>query len=217
MIDDQQHIRPAEKAGAWYSADPEILQRFVNFMSNPDEEPAIEQFGAEDKYFCVATMLATMPGLPLFGHGQVEGLAERYGMEYRKAYWDEPVDYSLVKRHEAEIFPLMKKRYLFSDVANFVLYDFFSDSGRVNEDVFAYSNREGRERALIVYNNRFRNTAGWIRTSVAWARKGSGGGKKLVQTDLASGLGLRAEEKDFCLPGKRPLPAGIALDHAISV
>ncbi len=37
--------------------DPAILQRFVNFMSNPDEKPAIEQFGDGDKYFCVATLL----------------------------------------------------------------------------------------------------------------------------------------------------------------
>ena len=31
-------------------------------------------------------MMATMPGLPMFGHGQVEGFTERYGMEYRRAY-----------------------------------------------------------------------------------------------------------------------------------
>ncbi len=46
-------VRP-EKYPAF---DPAILQRFVNFMSNPDEKPAIEQFGDGDKYFCVATML----------------------------------------------------------------------------------------------------------------------------------------------------------------
>ncbi|HOO46590.1 MAG TPA: alpha-amylase family glycosyl hydrolase, partial [Deltaproteobacteria bacterium] len=49
---------------------PEILRRFVNFMNNPDEEPAVEQFGKQDKYFGVATMMVTMPGLPMFGHGQ---------------------------------------------------------------------------------------------------------------------------------------------------
>ena len=68
--------------------DPAILQRFVNFMSNPDEEPAIEQFGRNDKYFCVATMLATMPGLPMFGHGQIEN-GPRGGLDgigrYRRA------------------------------------------------------------------------------------------------------------------------------------
>ena len=64
--------------------DPEILKRFVNFMNNPDEETAVAQFGNGDKYFGVCTMMATMPGLPMFGHGQVEGFAEKYGMEYRR-------------------------------------------------------------------------------------------------------------------------------------
>ncbi len=64
--------------------DPRILKRYVNFMSNPDERTAIDQFGKDDKYFGVATMMATLPGLPMFGHGQVEGLAEKYGMEFRR-------------------------------------------------------------------------------------------------------------------------------------
>ncbi len=36
---------------------PEILKRYVNFMSNPDEETAVNQFGKGDKYFgvCVTT------------------------------------------------------------------------------------------------------------------------------------------------------------------
>lgn len=33
--------------------EPEILKRYVNFMSNPDEETAINQFGTDDKYFGV--------------------------------------------------------------------------------------------------------------------------------------------------------------------
>ncbi|MFV2074314.1 MAG: alpha-amylase family glycosyl hydrolase, partial [Thermoanaerobaculales bacterium] len=42
--------------------DPQILKRYVNFMSNPDERTAIDQFGADDKYFGVATLMATLPG-----------------------------------------------------------------------------------------------------------------------------------------------------------
>ena len=76
--------------------DPEILKRYVNFMTNPDEETAIEQFGTGDKYFGVATLLATMPGLPMIGHGQVEGFTEKYGMEFRRAYRDEAVNEGLV-------------------------------------------------------------------------------------------------------------------------
>ncbi len=179
--------------------DPQILKRFANFMSNPDEATAIAQFGKGDKYFGVCTMLATMPGMPLFGHGQIEGLTEKYGMEYRRAYWDEPIDDYLVQRHETEIFPLLKKRHLFSDVVNFYLYDFYLDNGSVNEDVFAYSNRYENERSLIVYNNRFLNTSGWIRVSAARREKGRTGKGKLVRADLARGLGLRGDRDDYTI------------------
>ncbi|HNO95273.1 MAG TPA: alpha-amylase family glycosyl hydrolase, partial [Anaerolineales bacterium] len=64
--------------------DPQILKRYVNFMNNPDEKTAVEQFGKGDKYFGVCTVLATLPGLPMFGHGQVEGYSEKYGMEFRR-------------------------------------------------------------------------------------------------------------------------------------
>ena len=62
--------------------DPQVLKRFVNFMNNPDEESAVAQFGKGDKYFGVCTLMVTMPGLPMFGHGQIEGFEEKYGMEY---------------------------------------------------------------------------------------------------------------------------------------
>ncbi|MEO7665005.1 MAG: hypothetical protein ABIV26_07735, partial [Candidatus Limnocylindrales bacterium] len=85
--------------------DPAILERYVNFLSNPDEESTREQFGTGDKYLGAATVLATLPGLPMVAHGQVEGLRERYGMEFRRATQDEPRDDDLVARHEAAIFP----------------------------------------------------------------------------------------------------------------
>ena len=95
--------------------DPEILKRYVNFMSNPDEKTAIEQFGKGDKYFGVATVLATLPGLPMLGHGQVEGFGEKYGMEFRRAMLDERPDPWLVERHEREIFPLLHRRAWFAE------------------------------------------------------------------------------------------------------
>jgi glycosidase len=170
--------------------DPEILKRYVNFMNNPDERTAVDQFGKGDKYFGICTLMATMPGLPMFGHGQVEGFAEKYGMEYRRAYWDEQPDSALVERHEREIFPLLRRRYLFAEAENFLLYDLFTPEGHVNEDVFAYSNRAGEERALVVYHNKYAEARGWIRTSAAYAVK-TGGEKMLVQKTLGEGLGLQ--------------------------
>ena len=148
--------------------DPAILQRFVNFMSNPDEEPAIEQFGDGDKYFCVATMLATMPGLPMFGHGQIEGLREKYGMEYLAPRWDEPVDQPLLERHRLSIFPLLRQRALFSGAEAFQLYDFESVYG-VEEDVFVYTNQLGERRVLVICNNSDKSIAGRVGAPVAMA------------------------------------------------
>jgi glycosidase len=175
---------------------PEILQRFVNFMNNPDEKTAIEQFGREGKYFGAALLLVTMPGLPMFGHGQIEGFTEKYGMEYRRAYWTEVPDQHLVEMHEREIFPLMKKRRLFSGAANFVLYDFFAGD-RVDENVFAYSNSHGDERALIVFHNRFASTSGWIRTSCARTVKDGSGGTRQERTTLGEALAARSDGRYY--------------------
>jgi glycosidase len=180
--------------------DPEILKRFVNFMNNPDEQTAVAQFGKDDKYFGVCTMMVTMPGLPMFGHGQVEGFTEKYGMEYRRAYWDEIPDEGLIRRHEREVFPLLHRRPLFAEVTNFRLYDFYTAEGYVNEDVFAYSNRLGDERALVVYHNRYATARGWIRRSSAYTVKGGDNGDRvLAQTNLGEGLGLHNQDDYFCI------------------
>ncbi|MBN1957902.1 MAG: glycogen synthase GlgA [Desulfuromonadales bacterium] len=150
--------------------DPAILQRFVNFMSNPDEKPAVEQFGDGDKYFCVATMLATMPGLPMFGHGQVEGLHEKYGMEYLAPRWDEQPNRELIARHERQLFPLLRRRALFSGAERFQLYDFESVYGS-EEDVFVYSNGLGERTTLVICNNSSKSISGRIGAPAKMADK----------------------------------------------
>lgn len=170
--------------------DPEILRRYVNFMNNPDEETAARQFGKGGKYFGICVLMSTMPGLPMYGHGQVEGLEEKYGMEYKKAYYNETVDGNLIARHEYEIFPLLHRRHLFAGVENFLLYDFYTEGGAVNEDVFAYSNREVDEGSLVLFHNKWGEAKGWIKTSAAYAVKLGGEEKRLEQRHLAEGLGL---------------------------
>lgn len=189
--------------------DPEILKRYVNFMNNPDERTAVDQFGKEDKYFGVCTVLVTMPGLPMFGHGQVEGYSEKYGMDFRRALWDEQPDTRLIERHKREIFPLLKKRYLFAGVENFLLYDFFNPDGTVNEDVFVFSNRHSSgstseygliagESALVVYHNKFAQARGWARSSTAFLDK-SAAERSLVQKTLGEGLDLHPDEDRFSI------------------
>jgi glycosidase len=167
--------------------DPDIMKRYVNFMSNPDERTAIDQYGKGDKAFGVTVMMATLPGLPMFGHGQFEGFTEKYGMEYQRPRYNEDPDPWMLERHEREIAPLLKHRWLFAESYNFLLYDFFRDSGSVDENVFAYSNRVNDQRALVVYHNVYGSTSGSIRLSAAYADKGSG---NLRQRSLWEGLGL---------------------------
>ncbi len=169
---------------------PEVLKRFVNFMNNPDEETAIAQFGTGDKYFGATLMMVTMPGLPMFGHGQIEGLTEKYGMEYRRAYWDEQPNEDMICRHEREIFPLMRRRYLFSGAENFALYDFVTPDGWVDENVFAYSNRVGGERGVILYNNADNSTRGQMKVSTA-INVGSADEKNFVRRTLGEALALQ--------------------------
>jgi glycosidase len=171
MLKDEENTKYRSVMKNTLEFNPEVLKRFVNFMSNPDEETALFQFSKGDKYFGVCTMMVTMPGLPMFGHGQIEGFSEKYGMEYRYAKWNEEPDWDLVRRHEREIFPLMKRRHLFAGVENFLLYDFFTPEGYVNENVFAYSNRSGDERALVIYHNKYDFVRGWVRSSVAYSVK----------------------------------------------
>jgi glycosidase len=174
--------------------DPEVLKRFVNFLNNPDEETAVAQFGKGDKYFGICTLLVTMPGLPMFGHGQIEGFEEKYGMEYQRAYQDEEPDPYCVDRHERDIFPLMKRRILFSGSADFCLYDFFTPHGTVNENVFAYSNRVGQDRTLVFYNNSYDQSSGWIRQSAVAIPQKDG---TFRQDNLVQALGLRGDEQSF--------------------
>lgn len=194
--------------------DPDILQRYVNFLTNPDEKAAAEQLGKGDKYFGICLMMATLPGLPMLGHGQFEGFEEKYGMEYQRAYRDEVPDAALVARHEREIVPILRRRALFAEVENFRLFDLDAVAGHVAQDVMVFSNRQGEKRALVIFHNHFGTTRGWIRSSVPYRDKSTG---ELVRETLASALAVPAGENVFCiyrdhLSGLEFLRAGTELE-----
>jgi hypothetical protein len=126
----------------------------------------------------------------MFGHGQIEGFREKYGMEFRKPKWDETPDEGLIGGHAWKIFPLLHRRYLFADVEQFFLYDLYRSDGSVDENVFAYSNVHDDERGLVIYHNRFAETRGWVKISAAYLDKNTG---DLRQKSLAEGLSLPFE------------------------
>ena len=199
MLKKEENQKYRETVKNTITFDPQVLKRYVNFMNNPDEETAIAQFGDGDKYFGVCTLMITMPGLPMFGHGQIEGFTEKYGMEYTKAYKDEKPSQYLVDRHWHDIFPLMKKRYLFSGVDNFLFYDLW-ENGHVNENVFAYSNGVGDERAVVFYNNKYDSAAGWIKQSDPYAVKTGNGDEVVMKSrSISEGLNLTAEDDKYCI------------------
>ncbi|MFT4112258.1 alpha-amylase [Silvibacterium sp.] len=187
MLRDEENAKYRSYLQKTIEFDADILKRYVNFMSNPDERTAIDQFGTGDKYFGVCTMMATLPGLPMFGHGQIEAFTEKYGMEFKKAKYEEWPNEDLVARHMREIAPLLKNRALFAESHNFAFYDFWTESGTIDENVFAYSNRLGEQRALVLFHNRYGETRGTVHSSTPMMDKGVGG---LVQRRLHEALAL---------------------------
>ncbi|MCR4676904.1 MAG: alpha-amylase [Sphaerochaetaceae bacterium] len=197
MMKNQDNKKYRDSIKATIAFDPEILKRYVNFMNNPDEDTAIAQFGDGDKYFGICTMLATMPGLPMFGHGQIEGFKEKYGMEYQRAYWDETPNQGLIDEHRRRIFPLLRQRYLFSGCDNFQLYDVRTPWG-VEESVYAFTNGSGNRRTLVLFNNRFERAEGTISTSAPKLVR-HGDSRDLETVSLAQGLGLTMGVRRFVI------------------
>jgi hypothetical protein len=195
MLRDEENAKYRSYLKKTIEFDSDILKRYVNFMSNPDERTAIDQFGSGDKYFGVSVLLATLPGLPMFGHGQIEGYTERYGMDFKQARLDETPDEGLMARHQELIAPLLKNRRLFAESTHFLMYDFWIDQGNgfgaVDENVFAYSNRYGDQRAVVLYNNRYESTHGTIHLSVGFLDKATW---VFGQRSLADGLALAEDD-----------------------
>jgi hypothetical protein len=194
MLRDEENAKYRSYLKKTVEFDPDILKRYVNFMSNPDERTAADQFGAGDKYFGTCTLLATLPGLPMFAHGQIEGFSERYGMDFKEARMQEVPDQGLINRYQHEITPLLRNRWIFAESTHFVLYDFWTEHGSVDENVITYSNRSGDARAVILYNNVYGSTRGTIHISAASVDKGSG---TLRQRSLTDALALPNDNEAF--------------------
>ncbi|MDR9391024.1 MAG: alpha-amylase family glycosyl hydrolase, partial [Trueperaceae bacterium] len=174
--------------------DAKVLGRFVNFMNNPDEAPAIRQFGDGDKAFGVTALMATLPGLPMFGHGQVEGLHEKYGMEYRRAKWDERPNEALVARHRREIAPLLARRATFAGTERFRWFEARGEGGPA-PDVFAYANAApGGAWAIVAYHNRYADVHVALRDVAPWTTRA---GATPKGGTLASALALEGGADRF--------------------
>lgn len=196
MLRDESNDQYRQLIKSTLEFDPQILKRYVNFMSNPDEETALEQFGDGDKYFAVLTLLLTLPGLPMFGHGQIEGFAEKYGMEFSSPRWSEEPNRGLIARHVHQAFPIARRRWQFAEVEKFFLFDFERADGSVDENVLAYSNWVDDRRSVVMVHNRFAETTGCVKMSTAVVDK-QGRDHGLKRSSLWEALELGEGEADF--------------------
>lgn len=132
--------------------DPTLLECFVNYMTTPDEAPAVQVFGSREKYFGVCGFMSALPGLPMFGHGQIEGFAECYGMDFQAPMLNEKPDDEFIKMHKQWITPLLRQRKRFTSAEKMSIFNFIQD-GLVNEDIFVFSIVSEGYRSFIIYNN----------------------------------------------------------------
>jgi hypothetical protein len=109
------------------------------------------------------------------------------------------VDEGLEREHWRRLVPLLHRRSLFAGAREFLLYDCRDGSGNVNEDVFAYSNRDHTGSALVLYHNRYATARGTIRWSAAYAEKRGDGSRGLRQRTLLEGLGFAHAPDDALL------------------
>ena len=165
MLRDRRNAELRELWRKTLADDPRILERFVNFLTNPDEETAAAQFGKGDRYFGAMAVLSTLPGLPLLGHGQCEGYEEKYGMEFRRAWRDEEPDSGFLAWHRRMVFPLLRERRRYAGAAGFGLLEATTPDGAPCPDVLAYRTG-GDAPALVLFNNAERPVAALVHRSV---------------------------------------------------
>jgi hypothetical protein len=134
-------------------------------MTTPDEIPTAAVFGKGKKYFGVIGFMAALPGLPLIGHGQIEGFTEKYGMDFAKPFLDETPDVQFIDDHLHLIAPLFRNRERFSSSQNLTLYDFIDDSSKIDENVLVFTNIVNSLRTLIIFNNQDNSVSGRITQS----------------------------------------------------
>jgi glycosidase len=148
--------------------EPQILERYVNYMSNPDEDSVYNLFEGTEKYRGICVLMSTLPGLPMFAHGQFEGYTEKYAMDSNRAIKKETIKKSLLNFHKNSITPLLKRRAYFCRSNHFQLYDFIDKDGNVCENVYIFTNRNNNKNSLVIFNNSAKPVEGNFKLSLTY-------------------------------------------------
>jgi hypothetical protein len=171
-------------------SDPTLLESFINYLTTPDEAPAAESFGSADKYFGACTLMASMPGIPMFGHGQIEGFSESYGMDFANPMLNESSDKRFLAKHQESLSPLLLQRKRFTSTEAIAIFDLLIED-QTNEDVYIFSIISENKKSLIIFNNSNRQSVG--RVIRGWRHPAKEG--QSSETSLINGLHLTNVEQ----------------------
>jgi len=89
-------------------------------------------------------------------------------------------------------------RWLFSESRYFQLFDAYDSYGNVLESVYAYTNGDDNQMAMVLYNNQYERVEGWINLSVPKLIKENGERRNEV-VSLAQSLRLRRGVRRFMI------------------
>ena len=96
-------------------------------------------FGKGKKYFGVCGLMAVFTGLPLIGHGQLEGFSEQYGMDFARPFHDEIPDQQFMREHDKLNHPAAESAQpVFQIQQNLEMFDFIDASSKLDENVYHF-------------------------------------------------------------------------------
>ncbi len=126
------------------AADPSRLEGWAHYLTYPGQihgQPA-----GDDRYFAHCTLLATLPGCPIFSHRQFGDPTPEPGRSSEAIRAEDPL--STCAAHQRKIVPLLRDRRLFARAAGLTLFPVHGA-----EDVIAFVNGMKREMRWVVVNN----------------------------------------------------------------
>ena len=141
LISQGRNAQLIESLKSALTADPSQLECWAHYLIYPGQTQ--EQPAGDDRYFAHGTLMATLPGCPVFSHFQFEGPRSATGGDPERA----PED-PLFREHQRRIAPLLRERRLFARAANLTLFPVHGA-----EDVIAFANGVEQAVRLVVVNN----------------------------------------------------------------
>lgn len=159
---------PARDVAAHLAAGLDFQNKCVRFLENHDEERSAAAFG-KDRLPAAAALLATLPGMRLFYHGQLEGRRRRLPVQLRRAAEEAP-DRTLLRWY-GRLLELTRDNLFHA--GRWRLLEVRAAEDRSSEHLLAYQ---------------WRSDSAWAILAANWSDRPAQG-RVMIGEELASGLG----------------------------